>query len=363
MLPRPTEDRWTGKSGEKPARTRHCDRASTPSHVTRQPLAPRPGRRDGQLVSQETSLRSVNVYRPRGKGPRHETRTCSRRSASPSRSSSPSPRLARRADHDVNVRIEGATKRSSRGRSRSNPTASSPAPTPTRARPCDGINALDPENVAPAPTPTAASADAMALIGETFDGKWYDGFDDYFITRFGPDAEVGAKSWGILVNDTFTSVGGCQYQLDEGDEVLWIYNAFTGRPSLALFPEANYRGRAAADRDGDAEPALRGRSRRLRRQPGRHPLRTSGTGRLEPLPGRRRLAGDDERAGLRARRHRRSRDRRHRRRRQGADHLHDAGLAPDQGDGPRHRRRCDPLQPPRRLRPRPSASDCSGPPA
>jgi hypothetical protein len=143
----------------------------------------------------------------------------------------------------VDVRIEGATETLFEGPLAVEPhgvlASSDTNPTP---RPCDGINALDPGNVVPAPTPTSASADAMALIGETFDGKWYPGFDDYFITRFGPDREAGGKSWGILVNDTFTSVGGCQYQLDEGDEVLWIYNAFDGRPNLALFPESETAG-------------------------------------------------------------------------------------------------------------------------
>jgi hypothetical protein len=153
------------------------------------------------------------------------------------------PTLAAASPTAVNVRIEGASETLFEGPLAVEPhdvlASSDTNPTP---RPCDGINALDPENVVPAPTPTSASADAMALIGETFDGKWYPGFDDYFITRFGPDREAGGKSWGILVNDTFTSVGGCQYQLDEGDEVLWIYDAFGGRPDLALFPESEAAG-------------------------------------------------------------------------------------------------------------------------
>ena len=148
--------------------------------------------------------------------------------------------IAEAAPVTVNVRIEGATETLFEG-----PVAVEPhavkASSDTVQRPCDGINSLDPENTAPEPTPTAAAADAMTLAGETFDGKWYDGFNDYFITRFGPDAEKEGKSWGILVNNTFTSVGGCQYQLDGGDEVLWVFNAFTSRPFLALFPAAaNY---------------------------------------------------------------------------------------------------------------------------
>lgn len=139
----------------------------------------------------------------------------------------------------VNVRVEGRAETLFEG-----PVAVEPdgvrASSDTTARRCNGINPLDPENVAPAPTPTAATADALGLIGETFDGQWYPGFNDYFITRWGPDAQSPGESayWGILVNDTFTNVGGCQYQLDAGDEVLWAYDAFKGRPDLALLPAA-----------------------------------------------------------------------------------------------------------------------------
>jgi hypothetical protein len=110
----------------------------------------------------------------------------------------------------------------------------------TQARSCDGVNVNDPENLTPGPTPTAAAADAMSIIGETFDGQWYNTYDDYFITRFGPDEQslTEAAYWGVLVNNVFTDVGGCQYQLDTGDEVLWVYDAFKGRPLLALYPVA-----------------------------------------------------------------------------------------------------------------------------
>jgi hypothetical protein len=110
----------------------------------------------------------------------------------------------------------------------------------TQQRNCDGVNELDPENTAPGATPTLASAEAMESIGESFDGQWYEGFGDYFITRWGPDAEddtLGAW-WGVLVNNVLTSVGGCQYQLNQNDEVLWLWDAFSSRPMLALFPEA-----------------------------------------------------------------------------------------------------------------------------
>lgn len=105
--------------------------------------------------------------------------------------------------------------------------------------PCDGINELDPENTDPGATATASSLDAMNLIGETqaMAGQWYPGFNDYFVKQWGSEAEnaeADGRSWGILVNNVFTSVGGCQYQLSTGDEGLWVYNAFEFRPVLAL---------------------------------------------------------------------------------------------------------------------------------
>jgi len=112
----------------------------------------------------------------------------------------------------------------------------------TKERSCDGINVNDPENVTPGPTPTAAAADALSLIGETFDGEWYPGFEDYLIKRWGPDKEENGESWGLVVNNVFTNVGGCQYQLSSGGEVLWVYNAFQHRPFLALYPAGDNSG-------------------------------------------------------------------------------------------------------------------------
>jgi hypothetical protein len=143
------------------------------------------------------------------------------------------------ADTNVDVRIEGKEETIFE---KSIPVSIKKiqASSDTQERNCDGVNELDPENVAPAVTPTLASAEAMESIGETFDGDWYEGFGDYFITRWGPDEQDNATSawWGVLVNQVFTSVGGCQKQLKEGDEILWVYDAFSSRPMLALYPES-----------------------------------------------------------------------------------------------------------------------------
>jgi hypothetical protein len=146
------------------------------------------------------------------------------------------------AQTEVNVRIEGRSETLFEGPIVTSPhgVRASSDRIGNKLRRCDGIDPIDPEDTVPAVTPTAAGADAMSLVGETFDGRWYKQFEDYFITRWGPDAEdpAGDAYWGILVNNTFTKVGGCQYQLGAGDEVLWVYGAFDDRPTLALFPEA-----------------------------------------------------------------------------------------------------------------------------
>jgi hypothetical protein len=166
--------------------------------------------------------------------------------------------VAQAAPTQVNVRIEGKTKTLFEGPIlteghdvRSFKADGGNAAEDIAEHPCNGVNPLDPENVSPGPTSTAASVDAMNLIGETdaLAGQWYPGYDDYYVKQWGAEeenAEKDGKAWGILVNNVFTDVGGCQYQLSEGDEVLWVYNAFESRPFLALLPvEAHY---ASGDR-------------------------------------------------------------------------------------------------------------------
>jgi hypothetical protein len=155
--------------------------------------------------------------------------------------------VAQATPTQVNVRIEGKTETLFEGPIlteghdvHSSEADGGNAVEDVAEHPCDGVNSLDPENVSPGPTPTAASVDAMELIGETeaMAGQWYPGFNDYFVKRWGADeenAEHEGKSWGILVNNVYTDVGGCQYLLHTGNEVLWIFNAFESRPILGLF--------------------------------------------------------------------------------------------------------------------------------
>jgi prenyltransferase beta subunit len=146
--------------------------------------------------------------------------------------------IAQATPTQVNVRIEGKSETLFEG-----PIWTEghdvKASSDSQARPCDGTN--DHQHATPGAAPTASAVDAMRIIGETFDAQWYgSSFDDYFLTRFGPDEKSTTEGayWGILVNDVFTSVGGCQYELGPDNEVLWVYDAFKERPLLALLPVA-----------------------------------------------------------------------------------------------------------------------------
>jgi hypothetical protein len=149
--------------------------------------------------------------------------------------------LARAAPTEVHVRIEGEIETVFEG-----PLLTDvhrvKAANDSQWRRCNGVTALTPLKV-PGVVPTSASSDAMRIVSESFDGLWYSQWEDYFVERWGPDAQgVGdSEYWGVLVNNAFTDVGGCQYQLDGGDEVLWVYDAFGDRPRLMLYP-ADYPG-------------------------------------------------------------------------------------------------------------------------
>ena len=136
---------------------------------------------------------------------------------------------------EVNVRIEGRSETLFEG-----PIWTEghdiQASSDTQERSCDGINPNDPQNLTPGPTGTAASVDAMSLIGETFDGQWYPVYDDYFITRWGPDSEAGGDSWASSSTTRTRASAAARTEPVAGNEVLWVYEAFAGKPLLALSP-------------------------------------------------------------------------------------------------------------------------------
>jgi hypothetical protein len=144
--------------------------------------------------------------------------------------------VAQAAPTQVHVRVEGKTETLFEGPILTDAHLVKAANDSVWRR-CNGTTALNP-SATPGVVPTSATSDAMRILDETFDGRWYSQWEDYFVERWGPDAQdvASAEYWGLLVNNAFTDVGGCQYQLDGGDEVLWVYDAFDGRPRLLLYP-------------------------------------------------------------------------------------------------------------------------------
>ncbi len=141
--------------------------------------------------------------------------------------------VAQAAPTELTVRIEGVTRTLFEG-----PIVTDghdiQAASDTVVRRCDGTNLES--NPLPGPTPTAAAVDALDLIGEDFDGTWFSGFDDYGISRFGPENDDPGNGafWGVFTDGASSPVGGCQSIHTTGDQILWAFDAFSARPALRL---------------------------------------------------------------------------------------------------------------------------------
>jgi hypothetical protein len=104
----------------------------------------------------------------------------------------------------------------------------------TGPHPCDGTNGG--VNPSPGPTATGAMDDAATAAGFTWDATWNDGFQDFFISRIGPDTNQSSAPyafWGVFVNGVASQVGGCQQRVATGDDLLWAYAVY-GDPLLRL---------------------------------------------------------------------------------------------------------------------------------
>jgi hypothetical protein len=85
-------------------------------------------------------------------------------------------------------------------------------------RHCDGTN--NNRNPSPGATVTSALDDAARYHGFGWSGRWYDTFDDFFITAIGSDSDSsGAYAW-LLLDYRFLRVGGCQQRVATGNDVL-----------------------------------------------------------------------------------------------------------------------------------------------
>jgi len=140
---------------------------------------------------------------------------------------------AKAAPITVNVRVEGSSKTLFEG-----PVSTEAIPNPPGIstessggpHPCDvADNGTNGGFVPAGPNATSALYDAAVTSGLAFNAEWFESLTDFDVTQVGEDVANSGKNgeyWGYSVNYTTAGVGGCQFQLAPGSEVLWAYNYF-----------------------------------------------------------------------------------------------------------------------------------------
>jgi hypothetical protein len=97
---------------------------------------------------------------------------------------------------------------------------------------CDGTN--NGAQPSPVPTPTAALDDVARVHSISWDAQWFSSFEDFQVTRVHDEPATSSQFWGLVVNGQFASSGGCQTRLTQGDEVVWVWDAFSKSAVLRL---------------------------------------------------------------------------------------------------------------------------------
>ena len=139
--------------------------------------------------------------------------------------------VAGAAPVSVNLRVEGATTTIFDGPVTTDGHAIT---TPSSGGPqiCDGTNGG--ASTTPGPVATAALDDGARTYGFAWDATWNASFSDFLVSQVGGESATSTQFWGYLVNYTFPSVGGCQQKVNQGDEVLWVFDAFSKTGALKL---------------------------------------------------------------------------------------------------------------------------------
>ena len=98
--------------------------------------------------------------------------------------------------------------------------------------PCDGTN--NGAHPSAGPTAIAALDDAARVNGFTWDGRWFPDFEDFLVSRVAGESETRSQFWYFAVNYELGGTGGCQTRVNQGDEVIWIFDAFSKAHILKL---------------------------------------------------------------------------------------------------------------------------------
>jgi hypothetical protein len=130
----------------------------------------------------------------------------------------------------VNLRVEGASSTIFDGPVTTDGHSISTASS-NGAHPCDGTTGM---SSSPVPTATAALDDGARLNGFTWDATWDPTFQDFLVSRVAGESATSTQFWGLLVNFRFSDSGGCTTEVKNGDEVLWVFDAFSKTHVLKL---------------------------------------------------------------------------------------------------------------------------------
>jgi hypothetical protein len=140
------------------------------------------------------------------------------------------PTAAAAAPTAVDVRIEGKTSTIFTGPVTTDGKTVNPQS--GGAHICDGTNGD--ANPSPGPTATSALDDAAIKGGFGWTGTWFGSFGDYSVDSVAGESSTSSEFWGVFVNGESLMVGGCQFIVEAGDEVLWTFDAFSKLGALKL---------------------------------------------------------------------------------------------------------------------------------
>jgi hypothetical protein len=152
----------------------------------------------------------------------------------------------------VNVRVEGASKTYFEGQVDTTLHQVDGGDN-TGAHECDGLNNGNPKGYAgPGPSFTGALDDAAHANGFSWYGTWNDfGIPDFYIrTIAGETPDPNTAFWDQVLNWKGIDVGGCQLQVQAGDDLVFAVSGF----------DANYNGWHLLELSGVPATAATGQS-------------------------------------------------------------------------------------------------------
>ena len=162
------------------------------------------------------------------------------------------PATAAAAPVTVNVRVEGAT-----GTVFEGPVTTDAHMVDggdgTGQHPCDGTNMG--ANPTPGPTQTGAMDDAAHANGFSWEGGWDEfgsGYSDFFIHRIGSQSDDPSNNyWYLVRNWTGLQTGGCQQEVQNGDDLLFALTGDASDP-FGTWPLLELRGTPATAATGQS---------------------------------------------------------------------------------------------------------------